>query len=217
MNRSDDVAILGLDCYTVARSSRSGFDDWSRTVDSHTLAYSSPSGLDSAYRSEMENHHVLGYLVIANQFTNDLTSRPGGFRTGFGKIDEMARTVLIVEDSDTSADTLEIALLSLPGVSVEHVRSGRNAWLLLQKEPVSAIITDLHMPHMDGFELIERVRAAPPDAYVPIIVVSGDSDPDTPDRVRRLGADAYFAKPYSPAAVRDTLERLLHENFSPSP
>jgi len=164
----------------------------------------------------MANRDVLGYLVIANQFTNDLTSRPGGLWTGFGKIDEMARTVLIVEDSDTSADTLEIALLSLPGVSVEHVRSGRNAWLLLQKERVSAIITDLHMPHMDGFELIERVRASAPVTYVPIIVVSGDSDPDTPDRVRRLGADAYFAKPYSPAAVRETLERLLHENPSPS-
>ena len=130
---------------------------------------------------------------------------------------EMARTVLIVEDSDASADTLEIALLTLPGVSVAHARSGRNAWQLLQSECVSAIITDLHMPHMDGFELIERVRAAVPVTYVPIIVVSGDSDPETPERVRRLGADAYFAKPYSPAAVRDTLERLLHENSSPSP
>jgi CheY-like chemotaxis protein len=132
-------------------------------------------------------------------------------------MDEMARTVLIVEDSDTSADTLEIALLSLPDVSVAHARSGRKAWQLLQRESVSAIITDLHMPHMDGFELIERVRAAVPVTYVPIIVVSGDSDPETPDRVRQLGADAYFAKPYSPAAVRDTLERLLHENSSPSP
>jgi DNA-binding response OmpR family regulator len=129
----------------------------------------------------------------------------------------MARTVLIVEDSDTSADTLEIALLALPDLSVAHARSGRNAWQLLQREPISAIITDLHLPHMDGFELIERVRAAAPIACVPIIVVSGDSDPDTPDRVRQLGADAYFAKPYSPAAVRATLERLLHENFPLSP
>ena len=97
-----------------------------------------------------------------------------------------------------------------------HAKSGRKAWQLLQREPVSAIITDLHMPHMDGFELIERVRAAAPVSYVPIIVVSGDSDPDTPGKVRQLGADAYFAKPYSPAAVRDTLERLLHENSPPS-
>jgi CheY-like chemotaxis protein len=129
----------------------------------------------------------------------------------------VARTVLIVEDSDTSADTLEIALLSLPDVSVAHAASGRKAWQLIQNQGVAAIVTDLHMPHMDGFELIERVRAAGGAARVPIIVISGDSDPGTPERVRRLGADAYFAKPYSPAAVRETLERLLHENSSPSP
>jgi two-component system chemotaxis response regulator CheY len=129
----------------------------------------------------------------------------------------MARTVLIVEDSDTSADTLEIALLSLPDVSVAHAATGRKAWQLFQNEVVAAIITDLHMPHMDGFELIERVRAAAGVPHVPIIVVSGDSDPATPEKVRRLGADAYFAKPYSPAAVREMLERLLHENSSASP
>jgi CheY-like chemotaxis protein len=128
----------------------------------------------------------------------------------------MARTVLIVEDSDTSADTLEIALLSLPDVNVAHAPTGRKAWQLLQNERVAAIITDLHMPHMDGFELIERIRADG-RAHVPIIVISGDSDPATPEKVRRLGADAYFAKPYSPAAVREMLERLLHENSSPSP
>ena len=61
------------------------------------------------------------------------------------------------------------------------------------------------------------LRAAARLDHVAIIVVSGDSDPETPERVRRLGADAYFAKPYSPAAVRDTLERLLHENSPPSP
>jgi CheY-like chemotaxis protein len=129
----------------------------------------------------------------------------------------VARTVLIVEDSDTSADTLEVALLSLPDVSVTHATTGRKAWQLIQNEVVAAIVTDLHMPHMDGFELIERVRAAGGAAHVPIIVISGDSDPGTPEKVRRLGADAYFAKPYSPAAVRETLERLLHENSLPSP
>lgn len=132
-----------------------------------------------------------------------------------GKWSVVGRIVLIVEDSDTSADTLEVALLAVPDLSIAHATTGRKAWQLIQKESVSAIITDLHMPHMDGFELIERVRAAGP-ARVPIIVVSGDSDPDTPARVRRLGADAYFAKPYSPAAVREMLERLLHENSSSS-
>lgn len=123
----------------------------------------------------------------------------------------MAHTILIVEDTELAASTLEIALLSLADVSVVTAANGKKAWQLLQREKVSVIITDLHMPHLDGFELIEMVRRAPAMARVPIIVVSGDSDPETPEHVRRLGANAYFAKPYSPAAVRDTLERLLHE------
>jgi DNA-binding response OmpR family regulator len=125
------------------------------------------------------------------------------------------RTVLIVEDADSCSSTLEIALLSLPGLHILTAGTGLRAWQLLQESPVSAVITDLHMPHMDGFELIEKVRSAAGLARVPIIVVSGDSDPDTPNLVRRLGANAYFVKPYSPAAVRDTLERLLNENPSP--
>ena len=148
------------------------------------------------------------------QKINKLPPWPG---ERFAKMGLMDRTVLIVEDSDTSADTLEIALLSLTGVSVAHAATGRTALQFIQKQPVSAIITDLHMPQMDGFELIERVRAAAGATHVPIIVISGDSDPETPERVRRLGADAYFVKPYSPAAVREKLERLLHENSSPSP
>lgn len=122
----------------------------------------------------------------------------------------MPSTVLIVEDAESGAEALEIALLALPGVSVHTARTGQQAWKILQEQPVSAIITDLNMPQMDGFELIERVRSRA--MGVPIIVVSGSTDPEAPHRVRCLGANAFFSKPYSPAAVRDTLERLLHES-----
>jgi CheY-like chemotaxis protein len=66
------------------------------------------------------------------------------------------------------------------------------------------------MPGMDGFELIERVRASAGMAAIPIIVVSADGGPETQARARRLGANAFFVKPYSPAAVRQRLEELLH-------
>jgi DNA-binding response OmpR family regulator len=45
---------------------------------------------------------------------------------------------------------------------------------------------------------------------LPILVISGDSDLNTPERLRSLGADAYLPKPYSPAEVRLTLQRLLN-------
>jgi CheY-like chemotaxis protein len=68
---------------------------------------------------------------------------------------------------------------------------------------------------MDGFELIRRVRADSRFARLPVIVVSGDTDPRTPERVSRLGVDAFFSKPYSPAEVREKLEHLLNANATP--
>ena len=76
-------------------------------------------------------------------------------------------------------------------------------------EYVSALVTDLHLPTIDGFELIGRVRAEGRTQKVPVIVISGDTDPKTPEIAYRIGADASFAKPYSPARVRRTLECLL--------
>ncbi len=122
------------------------------------------------------------------------------------------RKVLIVEDAETCATTLEIAFLAIPDVLVVPVSTARQALQILQEtdaEPVSAVVTDLNMPRMDGFELIARIRADRRYAGLPVIVVSGDTDPRTPERISRLGVDAYFPKPYSPAVVRDKLEHLL--------
>src|SRR2546427_6170420 len=123
----------------------------------------------------------------------------------------MGIRVLIVDDTDWSAVTLEVALLTLPDVKTVRAGSGQEAWSLLEKRSISAIITDLRMPGMDGFELIERVRATSNGAAIPIIVVSADGAPENQDRAQRLGANAFFVKPYSPAAVRDKLEELLHD------
>jgi len=125
---------------------------------------------------------------------------------------EFVRNILIVEDSENSAATIEIALLGIPGLSVLRAPSGLEALRIL-REPgcdVQAIITDLNMPRMDGFELIQQVRADGRTAAVPIIVVSADTDPATPERVARMKVDAFFAKPFSPAQVRRKLEQLLN-------
>ena len=83
---------------------------------------------------------------------------------------------------------------------------------------ICALVTDLHLPLMDGFELIERLRSDSRTARLPIIVISGDSDPRTPERLYRLGANAYFGKPYSPVQVRQKVEQLLDANpISQSP
>ena len=123
---------------------------------------------------------------------------------------EANATILIVEDSENSAALLEIALLGIPGIAVRLAPTAVEALRILQGPgAVSAIITDLNMPRMDGFELIRRVRCDRRLAATPIIVVSADTDPGTPQRVADMGVSAFFAKPYSPAEVRRKLEQIL--------
>jgi CheY-like chemotaxis protein len=121
----------------------------------------------------------------------------------------MKRLVLIVEDAESCRDTLEVALMELPNLAVRSVTSGEEALEWLAANEVCALVTDLHLPQMDGCELIEAIRFEPKRASMPILVISGDSDPFTPARVTRLGANAYFAKPFSPAEVRQKLAELI--------
>jgi len=122
-----------------------------------------------------------------------------------------ARSVLIVDDSENAAATLEIALLGIPGLSVTLASSGLEALRILGRpgQAVRAIVTDLNMPRMDGYELIRRVRGDHRYSATPIVVVSADTDPGTPQRVAQMGVSAFFPKPFSPAEVRRKLEQIL--------
>jgi len=120
------------------------------------------------------------------------------------------RVVLVVEDSDISAAIAEMSIALLDGVTVVLARSAGDALGILHGGRVEALVTDLNMPAMDGFDLIRAVRADERLAAMPILVVSGDTDPSTPARVTQLGANAFLAKPYSPALLRRKLEQLLN-------
>ena len=121
------------------------------------------------------------------------------------------RTVLIVDDSPQMAANLEIALTAGSEFEVEVVASAKEALALLGRAgcQIAAIVTDLEMPRMNGYELIEILRKNPKWALTPIIVSSGTVDPDAPARAERLGANAYFTKPYSPIKLRKMLSALL--------
>ena len=121
-----------------------------------------------------------------------------------------SRGVLIVEDSENSAAMLEIAFSGIPDVSLVLVQSAVEALRILSNgTQIRAIVTDLNMPNIDGYELIRRVRKDRNFSAIPIIVVSADTDPATPDRIAALGVDAFFPKPFSPAQVRRRLEQIL--------
>jgi DNA-binding response OmpR family regulator len=119
----------------------------------------------------------------------------------------MTRNVLIVEDAEFLSDTLEVALMKVPNLAVRSVTTAEEALQWMAANDVSALVTDVHLPSMDGLALIQAVRSR--RASLPIVVISGDSDPRIQAHVAGLGASAYFCKPYSPAAVLLKLEELM--------
>ena len=127
----------------------------------------------------------------------------------------MSKLVLIVEDSEACAETLQVALELIPGVEVRSIHSSSAAIAILNESSreIAAIVTHLNLAHSvgrgDGLDLIRHVRAEPRFAELPILLISGDSDPLLSERALAHGADAFFPKPYSPSAVRKKLEQLL--------
>ncbi|HYL35880.1 MAG TPA: response regulator [Bryobacteraceae bacterium] len=119
----------------------------------------------------------------------------------------MSRTVLIVEDAEICRDTLEIALMKVPNLAVRSVTTAEEALQWLAANQVSVLVTDIRLPRMDGFALIEAVRSR--CSNLPIVVISGDSDPRLPAHVAGLGVSAYFPKPYSPTELLHKLEELI--------
>ncbi len=110
----------------------------------------------------------------------------------------MLKQVLIVEDSEACAETLQIALESMPGLETRVIGSPRAAHRGAAGKfggEIAAIVTDLHLPDSDGFDLIRQLRAEPRFALLPILLISGDTDPLLAEKALAQGVSAFFPKP----------------------
>jgi CheY-like chemotaxis protein len=116
--------------------------------------------------------------------------------------------VLLVEDHETSADGYA-QLLDGAGYRVARAKNGYEALALVSREAPSLVLLDLKLPKLDGWDLLERLKADASVASVPVIVVTGDSLPTHHELARSRGAVAVLSKPIDPgellAVVRDTL------------
>jgi CheY-like chemotaxis protein len=128
----------------------------------------------------------------------------------------MQKLILVVDDTAYSREAMALALMSIQDVEVRTAGSMLEAMKIVDsKEGIHALCTDLNMPLGDGFQLIEQVRSDIRYSQIPIVVISANTDEATPGRVKSLGADAFFSKPYSPMVLRQTLERLFDAKQNP--
>lgn len=111
----------------------------------------------------------------------------------FYVLDDEAR-VLFVDDDPILREFAQVNLAS-PHVQIETAGDGLEALERLATTRYDLLLVDLEMPRIDGFGLLERLRADPATAHLPVIVQTGREDVEAIDRAFHLGATSFVTKP----------------------
>jgi signal transduction histidine kinase/DNA-binding response OmpR family regulator len=123
--------------------------------------------------------------------------------------------ILVVDDVAANRQIAQ-AMLRGAGHTVEVAADGVSGLLALSNGPFDAVLMDLQMPGMDGFEATRRIRALPPPANaVPVIALTASALPDQIEATRRAGMDAHLAKPIDRQALLQILRMLRERGNSP--
>ena len=122
------------------------------------------------------------------------------------------RRLLIVDDSDEARSILAIALGTIPDVEVEVADSAEAVLARSNADTVDVLVTDVRMTGMNGFELMEALRAGGRWPVRGVVVISGETDPELPRRAIEYGASAFFSKPFSAGEVRKSVISLLRSS-----
>jgi two-component system chemotaxis sensor kinase CheA len=109
------------------------------------------------------------------------------------KAPALAPGILVVDDSITSR-SLEKSILEAHGYRVRVAVDGLEALELLRVEKADLIITDIQMPRLDGFGLVEALKGDEALNNIPVIIVSSLETPEDQERGLLVGADAYVVK-----------------------
>jgi CheY-like chemotaxis protein len=104
----------------------------------------------------------------------------------------MAATILVIDDDESIRDLLRMHL-SAAGYEVHIAEDAIAAGYLVLRSPPDLIISDVNMPHMDGFEFVAALKADATLPRIPVIFLTSDEERD--DRGKELGVVGYVTKP----------------------
>jgi two-component system chemotaxis sensor kinase CheA len=130
--------------------------------------------------------------------------------TGAAETSDRSPTILVVEDSLT-VRALQRSILEAAGYRVEVAADGIEAWERVRGDrTIGLVVSDVDMPRMDGFALVQTIRADPEHAALPVVLVTSRAGEDDRRRGLRAGADAYLEKArFDQRGLLEAVERLL--------
>ncbi|MFZ1007741.1 MAG: response regulator [Candidatus Sulfotelmatobacter sp.] len=110
--------------------------------------------------------------------------------------------LLIVDDIEDNRYTLTRRLSREGYTNLTTAANGSEALDLLQRKPIDLVLLDIMMPDMNGYEVLERLKADPNLRHIPIIMISAVDEIESVIRCVELGAEDYLSKPFNPTLLR---------------
>ena len=121
----------------------------------------------------------------------------------------MDKTILVVDDSESIREVVSFTLEN-EGYKVLLAVDGKDALSHLQNgSAINLIITDLHMPELDGIGLIKEVRQMSDYERVPILFLTTESQAAKKNEAKEAGATGWIVKPFVPAKLLEALKKVL--------
>jgi two-component system chemotaxis response regulator CheY len=121
---------------------------------------------------------------------------------------KMSKVIMTVDDS-TSVRQMVGFTLKRAGFEVIEAVDGQDAANHLKGTTIDMMITDLNMPNMDGIELIKHVRAKPQYKFIPIVMLTTESQDDKKQAGKAAGATGWIVKPFKPDQLLAVITKVL--------
>ena len=119
----------------------------------------------------------------------------------------MGKKILIADDSASMRQMVAFTLEE-DGHTVIQTVDGEDAFSKFSSD-VNMIITDLNMPKMNGIELIKKIRSGTVNRFVPIIMLTTESEQGKRDEGKKTGATAWIVKPFTPENLLETIKKVI--------
>jgi adenylate cyclase len=118
--------------------------------------------------------------------------------------------VLVVDDIEANRDLLG-RRLQRQGHTVTLAQDGLQALELIQAQPFDLVLLDIMMPKMNGYQVLEHLKADPALRYIPVIMISAVDDLDSVVKCIELGAEDYLTKPFNPVLLKARINACLEK------
>lgn len=118
----------------------------------------------------------------------------------------------MVDDSAVIRNLISVNL-ELEGFEVTTTDDGSAALDIVHRLRPDVITLDVVMPRLGGFETVERLRADPATAAIPIVIVTGRAQAVDVARAEELGVEAYLTKPFEPAELVEVVDRVAPDTL----